>query len=314
VTDRSELAADVKAGLLATPKRLSCRWFYDATGARIFEEICDLPEYYLTRAEQEILTRNAGEIAAALPPGGTLLELGSGNSEKTRTLIEEILRRDGSLDYVAIDISEPTLTQAAEGLRRRYPTLVFTGIVAEYHEGLARLADLPRRGARLVLWLGSNVGNLDRSAAAVFLTRVRSTLRDGDRLLIGIDLRKDPAVLVRAYDDTAGVTARFNLNLLRRINAELGGGFDLDAFRHRATWDERDGRIQMHLMSVRRQRVPIAGLGIEVAFEAGEAVHTEDSYKYSREEIAALAAASGFRVARQWLDGEARFASTLFAP
>jgi L-histidine N-alpha-methyltransferase len=309
----ADLAADVRAGLAERPRRLACRWFYDAAGARLFEEICALPEYYLTRAEHEILATHRADVVAALEPGTSLLELGSGNAEKTRILIEELLRRDRRLVYVPVDISRPTLEEAGRELVARYPGLEVRAIAAEYHEGLRRLGQAGQEGPRLVLWLGSNVGNLDRDEAARFLTRLRELSSPRDRLLIGIDLRKDARTLVAAYDDAQGVTARFNLNLLARINAELGGDFDPGAFRHRATYDDQAGRIQMHLVSLRPQRVTIRALGLVVDFAEGEAIHTEDSYKYSLAEIAALAGASGFRIDRQWLDSGRRFALSLLA-
>src|SRR5262245_11759629 len=232
----ADLAADVRAGLASKPRYIPCRWFYDAAGARLFEEICTLPEYYLTRAEREILVAHRGEIVAQTAPGTALVELGSGNAEKTRLLIEELIRRDGRLLYVPIDISRPTLESAGRDLTARYPALEMRGIAAEYHDGLRRLASIGHSGPRLVLWLGSNVGNFDRRAAAAFLDELGGQLRPGDQVLLGVDLRKDARVLVAAYDDPRGVTARFNLNLLARINRELGADFDLAGFRHLASY------------------------------------------------------------------------------
>jgi L-histidine Nalpha-methyltransferase len=310
----ADFAADVRAGLVGTPKALPCRWFYDAEGARLFEEICELPEYDVTRTEQRILEAHVAEIAASVPAGSTLVELGSGNAQKTRLLIEELIRRDGRLVYAPIDISRPTLESAGRDLVGRYPGLEVRAIAAEYHEGLRLLGDAGRPAARLILWLGSNVGNFNRAGAARFLGDLRAAFGPGDALLIGVDLRKDAATLVAAYDDSRGVTARFNLNLLARINRELGGEFDLAAFRHLATYDEALGRVQMHLVSTRRQTVRIGALGIAVDFSDGERIHTEDSWKYSLPEIAALARAAGFRVERQWTDERQRFAECLFSP
>ena len=307
----ADFAADVRSGLLSSPKSLPCRWFYDAEGARLFEEICELPEYDVTRTEQAILEAHKSEIAAGVPAGTALVELGSGNSQKTRLLIEEFLRRRGRLAYVPIDISRPTLEVAGKDLVARYPTLEVRAIAAEYRDGLRRLGDFGRPGARLVLWLGSNVGNFDRAGAARFLSELGLAFGPSDALLIGFDLRKDARTLVAAYDDAQGVTARFNLNLLARINRELGGGFDLGAFRHLATYDEALGRVQMHLVSTRRQTVPIRDLGLSVDFAAGERIHTEDSWKYSPEEIDALARVSGFKIISQWTDSRSRFAETL---
>ena len=311
-------AAEVRAGLAAQPKRLPCRFFYDAAGSRLFEQICELPEYYLTRAEQEILTRHADEIAAAVPAGAVLVELGSGSAAKTRRLIEAFLRRQATLRYVPIDISRGALEESARRLLAEYPALEIHGLAAEYRDGLRRLRRLRRADAerrpRLVLWLGSNVGNFGRPEAAAFLARVRETMAAADRLLVGFDLRKDRAVLEPAYDDAQGVTARFNLNLLARVNRELGGHFDLRRFAHRAVYAEDAGRVELHLVSRREQTVPIDALGLRVPFAAGEAIHTEDSYKYSGDEIRALAAAAGFEVERRWLDGGRRFAECLFRP
>lgn len=310
----ADFSADVRAGLLAAPKSLPCRWFYDAEGSRLFEEICALPEYDVTRNEQSILEKHKGEIAAAMPPGATLVELGSGNSQKTRLLIEELIRRSGRLVYVPIDISRPALEAAGRDLVDRYPALEVRAIAAEYHDGLRQLGDQGRPGPRLVLWLGSNVGNFDRAGAAAFLSGLRAAFAPGDALLIGVDLRKDAATLVAAYDDSRGVTARFNLNLLERVNRELGGSFDVDAFRHVATYDPDTGRVQMHLVSTRIQTVVIKKLGVAVEFADGERIHTEDSWKYSLGEIDTLARASGFRVEQQWTDAKQRFAESLFVP
>lgn len=309
----ASFADDVRAGLTASPKRLSCRYFYDEAGSQLFEEICELPEYYLTRTERGILERCAGEIASLFPGDTALVELGSGSAVKTRLLIEAFLGRHGALRYIPIDISQSILEESSLALLGDYPGLEILGIAAEYRDGLRRLAAETGR-PKLVLWLGSNVGNLDRPEAAAFLLRVRETMTPRDRLLMGVDMRKDRATLEAAYDDARGVTARFNLNLLERINRELGGGFDLRAFRHRAVYNEEAGRIEMYLRSLREQRVRIEGLDLDLAFAAGEAVHTENSYKYSPAELRELAAAAGFRLERQWTDERGFFTENLLAP
>ncbi|MSP59078.1 MAG: L-histidine N(alpha)-methyltransferase [Myxococcales bacterium] len=311
-----DFARDVHAGLTATPKRLPFPYFYDEEGSRLFEAICGLPEYYLTRAEAEILGRHAGAIVAPLPPSVELVELGSGSATKTRLLLDALLARRPSLRYLPIDISETMLEESARGLLADYPSLQVTAIAAEYRSGLRILQDQPRAedSARLVLWLGSNVGNFHRPDAARFLAEVRATMALRDRLLLGADLRKERTVLERAYDDAAGVTARFNLNLLARINRELGGHFAVDQFRHLARYDEPAGRIEMYLVSERDQAARIDGLGIDLTFAAGERIHTEDSYKYSQGELAHLAAAAGFTVEDQWMDEAGRFAVSRFAP
>ncbi len=313
----SDFAADVRAGLTARRKRLSCRHLYDAAGSALFEEICALPEYYLTRAEQEILDARAGEILDACPRGAALVELGSGSATKTRTLLEAALARRGRsramrVRYVPIDISRSMLVDSSRALLAEYAHVEITAIAAEYRAGLRWLER--QREPKLVVWLGSNVGNFARGDAARFLRSVRATMTPDDRLLVGVDLRKSRAVLEAAYDDAAGVTARFNLNLLSRINRELGGRFRLDGFRHRARWNERLGRVELELESVRTQVVRIDGLRLEVPFRAGERIYTESSYKYSLGEIARLARGAGFGIAARWLDGRKRFSVNLLAP
>jgi dimethylhistidine N-methyltransferase len=308
---RAAFARDVRQGLLATPKRLSCQYFYDHEGSRLFEQICALPEYYLTRAESEILRRHAHAIAEFCDSSVTLIELGSGSALKTRLLIEALLQRQKALCYIPIDIGRSALEDSSRRLLSEYRSLSITAVVAEYQEGLRRLPD--REGPRLLLWLGSSVGNLHRPEAAAFLRKVRDTMTDADRLLVGIDLRKDRSALEAAYDDAQRVTAQFNLNLLQRINRELGGRFDLAAFRHRAKYGEHLGRVEIYLDSLCAQRVRVDRLELELAFAEGEAIHTENSYKYSFAEIDALAAAAGLRVHEQWLDHHQRFSANLLA-
>lgn len=304
---------DVRAGLTAEPKRLSCAFLYDEEGSEIFEEICELPEYYLTRAETEILRDQAEDILDEAPDDLTLVELGSGSSTKTRILIDAYLKRHARLHYVPIDISREMLEQSAEGLLADFPGLRVTGLAAEYQAGLHALSEVAP-GPKLVLWLGSNVGNFERQDAAAFLREVRKDLATTDRLLMGIDLRKDRGTLERAYDDAQGVTARFNLNLLRRINDELGGDFDLKAFRHRATYDEQAGRVEIYIDSLRDQRVRIDELDLDVRFAAGESMHTENSHKYSLREIDALADAAGFDVNGRWFDPAERYSMNRLVP
>ena len=351
----ASFAEEVRAGLTARPKYLECRYFYDEEGSRLFEAIGELPEYYVTRAERQILEEHAGEIVAGLPAGTSLVELGSGSATKTRHLIEALLRRQGtparqgipfhqgtqerhvgatacqpSLRYVPLDISRSMLEESSLQLLAAYPQLCINAVAAEYQDGLQHLAGsrashvhegglaapagAGKSGPQLVLWLGSNVGNFERPAAAAFLRQVRQTMGPQDRLLIGIDLRKDRSVLEPAYDDAQGVTAQFNKNLLARINRELGGHFDLDQFTHRAVYDESAGRIEMYLVSRRDQVVQIDALELDVAFVMGEAIHTENSYKYSDAEILSLAQAAGYAVERRWLDRAGRFSENLFRP
>jgi dimethylhistidine N-methyltransferase len=301
--EREAFAADVRRGLTAARKTLPCRWFYDETGSALFEEICELPEYPIPRAERQILERHAGEMVRPRPR--TLIELGSGNSAKTRLLLDAL---DGhAARYVPIDISESMLASTAGTLAADYPRLEIVALSGTYEQGLARL-DGHAIAPRLVLWLGSNVGNFTRPAAAAFLFGVRRNLAPGDGVLMGVDLRKDPALLHAAYDDARGVTARFNLNLLARINRELGGNFDLQGFAHRAEVHVEEGRVSMHLWARRPARVRIAALELEVAFAEGEDIHTEDSYKYSPGEIADLAATAGFAIDGDWRDSTGGFA------
>jgi dimethylhistidine N-methyltransferase len=310
---RAAFARDVREGLLATPKRLSCCYFYDHDGSLLFESICDLPEYYLTRTEREILLAQAADIVARLPAPVRLVELGSGNSAKTRLLIDACLARQKGLVYVPLDICRVMLEETARELLRDYPALQVLAIAAEYQEGLPYLRDSAAR-AQLVLWLGSNIGNFHRDEAAAFLRRVRDSLAPDDRVLAGIDLRKERAVLEPAYDDAQGVTAEFNLNLLARVNRELRGHFDLGRFRHRAFYDDRIGRIEMHLVSTADQRVRIDDLDLEVTLAAGEMIHTENSYKYSLAEIDAVVRAAGLRVEARWTDARGWFSANLLRP
>lgn len=310
---RVDLAREVRVGLTAPRKSLPCRFFYDERGSRIFEEICALDEYYLTRAEDEIVREHAAEIVASVEANACVVELGSGAATKTRRVLRAHLARGGAPSFAMIDISSSALQGSARSLRAEFPELAVRGIAAEYEEGLASLA-ADRREPWLLLWLGSNVGNLDRGAAARFLARVRARLGPRDRIVLGVDRRKARDVLEAAYDDASGVTARFNLNLLDRIDEELGGQFARAAFRHVASYDEAHGRIEMHLESERDQVVRVDALDLDVPFARGERIHTEDSYKYSDAEVVELGRAAGFRVERAYTDSADRFLSVVYAP
>lgn len=301
-------ASAVHAGLASRPKTLPCRYFYDQEGSDLFEQICALPEYYVTRTEDAILRRRAAEIAELLPLGTVLVELGSGSSTKTRRLIEALLERQRNLRYVPVDISGEMLGQTARRLSAAYPRLTVTPLALEYEEALQHL---PRDhgGPMLVLFLGSNLGNFDPESAVEFLRRIRRACRDDDRLLLGLDLQKDAAVLNAAYDDAQGVTARFNLNLLRRINRELNADFHLPSFRHRAFYNQALGRVEMHLVSERTQRVHVAGRSFD--FGAGESIHTESSHKYAPGQARELAAQARFTVERSWQDERSYFSVNL---
>jgi L-histidine N-alpha-methyltransferase len=309
---RAAFAREVAAALTASPKYLPCCYFYDRLGSRLFEAICELPEYYLTHAEEEILRAHADGIAALFAHPIDLVELGSGNAAKTRLLIEAFLRRRTLRRYVPLDICRTVLEESSLDLVRSYPTLQILAMAGEYREALEHLRATP--AGKLILWLGSNIGNLERSEASRFLAQIRDTLAPADGVLVGIDLRKDRAILDAAYDDACGVTAAFNRNILARINRELGGHFDLRTFQHRARYDEELGRVEMYLVSDRKQRVAVDDLALEISFADGEAIHTESSYKYSSAEIETLATEAGMRRQHSWFDSEHRFNLNLFGP
>jgi L-histidine Nalpha-methyltransferase len=308
-------ADDVRAGLTAQPKTLPSKYFYDQLGSAIFEAITFLPEYYLTRAETEILTARADEIIASAQPT-RLIELGSGSAQKTRYLIEAGLRRQRSLEYSAIDISHTVLAATAQALRAQYSSLTVNSYQGDYYEGLRALARATSHSSdaahrALALFLGSNIGNFDPPEALRLMKAIRSVLKRDDALLLGADLKKDRATLEAAYDDPIGLTGAFNLNILARVNRELGGRFDLRSFRHRAVYDEVHGRVEMHLMSAADQVVTIENLSLDVSFVQGETIHTESSYKFSRDDIERLARDAGFELQSLWTDGEWRFACHL---
>lgn len=306
----ANLADDVRKGLAAQPKRFLPKYFYDELGSQLFEAICLLPEYYLTRAENEILKRYADEIAASVDGQITLVEMGSGSASKTRLIIEALLRRQSQLCFMPVDISASALESSSRILLQSYPRLTIEAYAADYFAGLAELGKKPRRRT-FALFLGSNISNFDLEEAFRFLRAMRSVLSKGDALLLGADLKKDPKILEAAYNDALGVTSAFNLNVLARINRELGGTFDLRAFKHRAFYNEAAGRIEIYIESLFTQRVRIEKLDLEVEFAAGELIHTENSYKYDRAGIARLANETGFEHARTWLDSQERFSSNL---
>ncbi|MFE2721016.1 L-histidine N(alpha)-methyltransferase [Kitasatospora sp. NPDC059327] len=301
---------DVRQGLTADPKWLPPKWFYDARGSELFEEITRLPEYYPTRAERAILDARAGEIAAATR-ARTLVELGSGSSEKTRLLLDA-LRDLGTLDsYVPVDVSESALAGAGEALALEYPGLSVHAVLADF---TARLGLPPEGGPRLVAFLGGTLGNLLPAERAVFLRGLRAALDPGDFLLLGTDLVKDPGVLVAAYDDAAGVTAEFNRNVLNVLNRELSADFDPAAFEHVALWDPEREWIEMRLRSLQEQTVKIPALDLPVHFEKGEELRTEVSAKFRRERVTEELAAAGLRLSHWWTDQEGRFGLSLASP
>ena len=310
-----DFASDVREGLSAERKHLPPKYFYDQLGSQLFDAICLLPEYYLTRAEDEILARHASEIVEAV--GGehiTLLELGSGSAIKTQLIIEAILKRQADLLYIPVDISASALETSARVLLQSFPTLRIAAYASDYDGALTRLRQSVEDGERVLsLFLGSNIGNFERDEARRFLRALRNNvLRAGDALLLGADLKKDARVLEAAYDDALGVTAAFNLNVLARINREFGADFDLRSFKHIALYDEAQGRIEIYILSKHAQVVKIRGLQMSVAFKEGERIHTENSHKYAPAELSHLASLAGFTCTRTWLDHAGQFSSNLF--
>ncbi|MFF7867860.1 L-histidine N(alpha)-methyltransferase [Streptomyces qaidamensis] len=298
------LRADVHRGLTGRPKTLPPKWFYDAHGSDLFEKITELPEYYPTRAEREILLARAGDIAAATR-ARTLVELGSGSSEKTRHLIDALTELH---TYVPVDVSESALSQAGQALAAERPGLDVHALIADFTAELA-LPDTP--GPRLVAFLGGTIGNLLPAERAAFLASVRALLAPGDALLLGTDLVKDEEVLVRAYDDGAGVTAAFNKNVLTVINRELGADFEPAAFDHVALWDAGHEWIEMRLRSRTAQTVKVPALDLAVDFAAGEEMRTEVSAKFRQEGVRAELSAAGLELAHWWTDDAGRFALSL---
>ncbi len=295
-----EFAASVIEGLSKPRKSLSCRFFYDARGSELFEEITRLPEYYPTRTEIAILDAHAAEIAS-VNDGAVLVEFGSGSSRKTEILLAGLPRLRA---YVPIDVSESALEEAKRRLIERFPALAVRPIAGDFSRLLALPPDLAK-ARKLGFFPGSTIGNFSPFAARALLGAMRRLLTPEGWLIVGVDLKKDAGQLVRAYNDAAGVTAAFNLNLLTRINRELEGSFDLDGFRHEAIYDPREGRVEMHIVSIRNQAVRIRGLWFR--FSAGEAIHTENSYKYSIGQFQDIACSAGWLPGRVWTDDQNLF-------
>jgi L-histidine N-alpha-methyltransferase len=307
------LRADARRGLTSVPKVLPPKWFYDAQGSALFDKITELPEYYPTRAEREILRARAAQIATT-SRARTLIELGSGSSDKTRLLLDA-LRKAGTLRcYVPVDVSEPALVAAGDALAAEYPGLDVRAVVSDFEEHLGFPADGDAPAPRLVAFLGSTIGNLLPDQRAAFLTRVRAGLRPDDTFLLGTDLVKDPGTLVAAYDDDSGVTAAFNKNVLAVLNAELGADFDLDEFEHVALWDPAAEWIEMRLRSLTGQTVHVPAIGLTVDFAAGEEMRTEVSAKFRCAGVAAELAAAGFAMRSWWTDAAGQFGLSLSVP
>jgi dimethylhistidine N-methyltransferase len=303
----SEFEADVLEGLHAVPKHVPAKYFYDATGSRLFERITELPEYYPTRCEMRILRRRAAEIATLIPQGAALVEFGSGSSKKARILLGAAPKLAA---YVPVDICGEMIEQEAAELRPDFPQLKVLPVTADICKPFVLPQEAKAAPARVGFFPGSTIGNFEPHEAAGFLRNAANILGKGAILFVGVDLIKSVDVLNAAYNDAEGVTAQFNLNLLTRINRELGGTFRLDSFEHHAFYNRERHRIEMHLASLRRQRVKVAGETID--FRAGETIHTENSYKYSVESLAALARGVGWLPARAWTDSQKYFSIQAF--
>ena len=302
----TELREEARLGLTSTPKELQPKWFYDERGSELYDAITRLPEYYLTRAERSILERRASEITA-LTDAATLIELGSGTSDKTRLLLDALAPRR----FVPFDVSEETLRASAQTLAREYPALDVTALVGDFERHLPLL---PTDERRLLAFLGSTIGNLPPTRRALFLKKVAEVLDAGDSFLLGVDLVKSPARLVAAYDDASGVTREFNLNVLMVLNRELGGDFEVSAFEHVARWNAEAEWMEMFVRSRRRQTVRLNAFGLEVAFDAGELMRTEISAKFRRRRLAGELEAAGLAARRWWTDDAGDFAVLLASP
>ncbi len=293
---------DVLEGLRRPQKEISCKYFYDERGSKLFEEICGLDEYYLTRAELEIMGDHGDEMSAALGPRCLLIEYGSGSGRKTRLLLELL---EDSAAYVPIDISSRALARSADELSAAFPSLEVLPVCADYTAPFEIPAGRRTAARRVGYYPGSTIGNFSHRKARDFLSYIAGVVGLGGGLLIGVDLKKDRDVLEAAYDDARGITAGFNRNLLKRINEELGGAFPLDSFSHRAVYNESLGRVEMHLVSEADQTVPIDNEA--VSFKSGETIHTESCYKYDLEEFRRLASGTGFEVQKVWTDRQRLF-------
>ncbi|WP_237586839.1 L-histidine N(alpha)-methyltransferase [Pontibacter russatus] len=311
--DTETFARDVAEGLSQHQKTLPSRYFYDAAGSRLFQEIMALPEYYLTRCEFKVLTENRQEIARHFAKDSFfhLIDLGAGDALKTKILLRELDRQQSSFDYVPVDISGDAMRQLSSSLQQEMPAVRVQAVVGEYFPALEWLHEnKPER--KVVLFLGSNIGNFKPDEGRNFLKTICSYLNPGDKLLLGVDLRKDPDTILSAYNDTSGVTAEFNLNLLRRINAELGGEFDIAQFQHYPIYNPQEGVMRSFLVSRKEQEVYIRDTGRTFHFDAWEAIHTENSHKYSMQQVEELGKACGFRVETLFQDVACRFADVLF--
>jgi dimethylhistidine N-methyltransferase len=302
---QSALGAEVLRGLAAQPKSLSPWLFYDQRGSQLFDQITQLPEYYLTRTERELFSTHAPAILAAAGKAATLtlIELGAGSASKTGILLRAALAQQPQLTYRALDVSASALEAARQSLSREFPTLTIETRVRDYTHGIGHLPSLEQPNSRrLVLYIGSSIGNFDPADARELLRDIRQQLAPGDCILLGVDHVKSLAPLLAAYNDAAGVTPAFNLNVLTRINRELGADFRLDRFQHRAIFNTAESRIEMHLVSTCAQHVSIPALDLDIDFAKDETIHTENSYKFTPESATALLASGSFQVTHSWTD------------
>jgi len=315
IQSESPVALAVREGLAARPKCLPAWLFYDAAGSHLFDQITRLPEYYLTRTERAIFAANASEIIekASQANGLTRLriaELGAGSADKTRLLLKAAIDYQGTLFYEPVDVSASALQAARQRIEHEIPGVHVLPRVMDYTQGLDLYPAAPGE-RRMVLYIGSSIGNFDPHQATGVLEIIRAGLEPGDTLLLGVDLQKDESTLLAAYDDAAGVTARFNLNMLARLNRELAADFDLESFAHRAVWNPTESRIEMHLESLTAQQVQLPTLDLELTFHEGERIHTENSYKYAPGQAEAMLSTAGFDPENTWMDERGWFAVCL---
>lgn len=313
-TDTTAFAHDVAEGLRQKQKSLPSRYFYDGTGSRLFQQIMELPEYYLTRCEVEVLTENRKDMAQQFSKGDFfhLIDLGAGDALKTKILLKELSNQQSNFDYVPVDISGDAMQELSESLRQELPQVKVEAVVGEYFQALEWLQE-NKSERKVVLFLGSNIGNFEIADSIDFLSSIRSYLQTGDQLLMGVDLRKNPETILKAYDDAAGVTAAFNLNLLHRINRELDADFDVNQFCHHAIYNPLEGVMRSFLVSKTDQEVHIRKANLKVHFDAWEAIHTENSYKFNIPQVEELGQQCGFKIESVFYDSQRRFADVLFS-
>jgi dimethylhistidine N-methyltransferase len=311
-TSFQEFGDDVLTGLSQPEKYLPCKYIYDDKGSRLFCEIMELPEYYLTRCETEVLElhkESIGNLIGSDPCN--LVELGAGDGKKTKILLDQFQKMDMQIQYCPVDISESAVIDLSTALCEQFPALEINGLVSDYFEGLRRLSGQNHR-KNIVLFLGSNIGNFSSEQAEIFLKNLHKALNDDDLVLIGFDLQKDIETIVRAYNDAAGITGQFNLNILERINRELGGNFDLTRFKHLSVWDTFSNAVKSFLISTCEQTVYVKKLDRSFRFSAGESLHTESSHKFSADDLSYTAKKTGFEIIRYFFDSKRYFADSLW--